>query len=76
MSNKEISAHDMNDILPSIDRFIEHYGINVSDMCKETGIPRSTFYDFLYGDSSALQRIQKIISYLGLEISIKPAARK
>ncbi len=76
MSNKEISAHDMNEILPKIGDFIDHYEINVSEMCKKTGIPRSTLYDFLYGNSSALVRIQKIITYLDLEISIKPAARK
>ena len=71
MSNKEIAAHDMNELLPIIIEFIEHYEINVSKMCKEIGIPRSTFYDFLYGNSNVLDRIQKIISYLGLEISIK-----
>lgn len=72
MSNKEITAHDMNELLPIISSFIEHNEINVSEMCKKTGIPRSTFYDFLYVDSQVLDRIQKIISYLGLEISIKP----
>ena len=72
MSNKEITAHDMNELLPIIGDFIEHNEINVSEMCKKTGIPRSTFYDFLYVDSQVLDRIQKIISYLGLEISIKP----
>lgn len=72
MSKKEIMAHDMNELLPIIGSFIEHNEINVSKMCKKTGIPRSTFYNFLYVDSQILDRIQKIISYLGLEVSIKP----
>ena len=72
MSKKEITAHDMNEILPSICKYIEHNEINISKMSKKTGIPRSTLYDFLYGDSSVLERIQKIITYLELEISIKP----
>ena len=72
MSNKEIIAHDMNELLPGISKFIKRNEINISKLCKKTGIPRSTFYDFLYMDSSVLDRIQKIISYLGLEISIKP----
>ena len=77
MSKKEMSAHDMNDILPLIDDYIARYEINVSEMCKEIGIPRSTFYDFLYSDSNkSLIRIQTILSYLGLEVSIKPAAEK
>jgi len=73
MSKKEISAHDMNDILPSIIEFLERYEINITKMSEETGIPRSTLYDFLYRESNDLLRIQKIISYLGLEISIKLA---
>ena len=76
MSNKEMCAHDMNDILPTIRYVIEHHEINVSKMCKAIGIPRSTLYDFLFGDSKELARIQKLISYLGLEISIKPTAEK
>lgn len=75
MSNKEIATHDMNELLPSISEFIEHNEINISEMCKKTGIPRSTLYDFLYVDSQILDRIQKIISYLGLEISIKPTRK-
>ena len=79
-SNKRIGietcAHDMNDLLPIIRRTIEHKEINVSKMCKETGIARSTLYDFLFDDCKALIRIQKLASYLGLEISIKPTAEK
>lgn len=75
MSNNEITAHDMNELLPSIVRFLEHYEINVSKMCKETGIPRSTLYDFLFKDSNILGNIQRIIDYLGVEVSIKPARK-
>ena len=76
MSKKEICAHDMNELLPIIRYVIEHEEINISSMCKDTGIPRSTLYDFLFQDSKELARIQKIMSYLGLEISIKPTAEK
>lgn len=72
MNDKEINAHDMNELLPSIEKYLERYEINVSKMCKDIGIPRSTFYDFLYTGSKDLNRIQKLITYLGLEISIKP----
>ena len=73
MNDKEIIVHDMNELLPSINKCLERYEVNISKMCKEIGIPRSTFYDFLYMSSKVLNRIQKIITYLGLEISIKPA---
>lgn len=76
MSTKEMCAHDMNDILPMIRDVIEHYEINVSKMCKTIGIPRSTLYDFLYGDSNVLSRIQELMSYLGLVISVKFAAKR
>ena len=76
MSTKEICAHDMNSILPMIRYVLERYEINVSEMCKETGIPRSTLYDFLYSDPKLLSRLQKILSYLGLEISIKFTAER
>lgn len=76
MSNEEMCAHDMNDILPSIRYIIEHQEINISAMCKDIGIPRSTLYDFLYKESRELGRLQKLVSYLGLEISIKPTAEK
>ena len=72
MNDKEINAQDLNELLPSINRYLERHEINISKLCKETGIPRSTFYDFLYMDSNVLSRIQKLITYLGLEISIKP----
>ena len=74
--NKEINAHSMNDVLPGICKLIDLYEVNVTKMCKETNIPRSTLYEFLYSDSNALNMIQKLIVYLGVEISIKPAARK
>lgn len=76
MGNKEISAHDMNGILPIIRYVIDHFEINVSEMCKKTGIPRSTLYDFLYVDSRELARLQKIMSYLGIEISIKSTTER
>ena len=76
MSKIESCAHDMNEILPFIGQYIAHYEINISDLCKKTGIPRSTLYEFLYSNSKTLDRIQKMISYLGLEISVKPAAEK
>ena len=76
MSTKEITAQDMKELLPNIGKFIDHYEINISEMCKKTGIPRSTLYEFLYSDSKTLERIQRIITYLGVEISIKPAAKK
>lgn len=72
MNVKEINVHDMNELLPGIVKYLDRYEINISKMCKDTGIPRSTFYDFLYMSSNVLDRIQKIIAYLGLEISIKP----
>ena len=75
MNDKEINAHDMSELLPSINKYLERHEINVSKMCKETGIPRSTFYDFLYMDSNVLSRIQKLITYLELEISIKPTRK-
>ena len=75
MNDKEINAHDMNELLPSIEKYLERYEINVSKMCKDIGIPRSTFYDFLYADSKYLNRIQKLITYLELEISIKPTRK-
>ena len=73
MSKKEINAFDMNDILPLITRILEHNEVNISDMSKRTGIARSTLYDFLYKDSNDLYRIQKIFTYLGIEVSIKLA---
>lgn len=76
MSKKEICAHDTDTILPVIRQFIERNEINVSQMCKETGIARSTLYEFLYEEPKALLRLQKIASYLGLEISIKPAIER
>ena len=75
MSKKEIDACDMNDILPSIASFLERYEINISDMAKKTGIPRSTIYEFLYKDSNDLKRIQKICTYLNMQISIKLATK-
>ena len=74
--NKEITAQSMSDVLPGICKLIDLYEVNITKMCKETGIPKSTLYDFLYRDSNALNMIQKLIVYLGVEISIKPAARK
>ena len=73
--NKEITTNNMDEILPSIVKFIERHEINIKKMSKETGIPRSTLYDFLYGSPKTLKRIQTIISYLGLKISIKPASK-
>ncbi len=75
MSKKEINAFDMNDILPLITRILEHNEVNISDMAKRTGIARSTLYDFLYKDSNDLYRIQKIFTYLGIEVSIKLASK-
>lgn len=75
MNDKEINAHDMNELLPSIEKYLERYEINVSKLCKDIGMPRSTFYDFLFTDSKVLDRIQKLIAYLGLEISIKPTQK-
>ena len=76
MDTKEISAHDMNDVLPIIRRVIDRYEINISEMCKATGISRSTLYEFLFVESKTLARIQKILEYLGLEISIKSTAER
>lgn len=75
MSKKEINAFDMNDILPLITRILEHNEVNISDMAKRTGIARSTLYDFLYKESNDLYRIQKIFTYLGIEVSIKLASK-
>ncbi len=73
--SKEINAYNVNDILPLITYILEHEEINISDMAKRTGIARSTLYDFLYKDSNDLQRIQKILTYLGVQISIKLASK-
>lgn len=71
MYAKEIHTHNVNELLPVLRHLIEHYEVNVCDMCEKTGIPRSTYYDFLYTDSVAIERIQKLFSYLGVEVSIK-----
>ena len=75
MSKKEMDAYDVNDILPLISDILDYKEINISDMSKKTGIARSTLYEFLYKESNDLKRIQKILTYLGIQISIKLASK-
>ena len=71
--DKIIDIKDINDLLPRISDILDKKEIKKTDLSKNTKIPRSTIYEFLYKKSDDLEKIQKILSYLGIVISIKLA---
>ena len=73
MSKEEITIESFASLPSEIKRFLYRHGINVSRLCRETGIPRSSFYEFLDGRQAKYDLIQKVISYLKVDVSIKPA---
>lgn len=76
MKQKEISASNMNDLLPYIAKVIEWKEINISDMAIKQGINRKTIYNKLYSNSKDLKFISQLCSYLGIKITITLAVNE
>lgn len=51
------------------EKLLNEKGVKTSEVCRETGIPHSTFSDWKKGKSSPkIQKLQKLSTYFGVKV--------